>query len=89
MKIFNLNKISLKLVHKDPINNKPKLVQIMAWSCPQFSSISQFIKKTKDTQEFKVICTNQVDNAQMNKSVKKEGKFSQFSKYFPKVIFIS
>ena len=34
-------KISLKVVHKDPINNIPALVQIMDWRCPADKPLSE------------------------------------------------
>ena len=36
-------KISLKFVPKDPINNKPALVQIMAWCCPGAKPLSESV----------------------------------------------
>ena len=40
-KFYNSIKISLKFVHKGPMDNRPALVQIMAWRWPGDKTLSE------------------------------------------------
>ena len=42
-KVWIVIKISLKFVHKDPINNIPALIQIMAWHRPGDKPLSEMM----------------------------------------------
>ena len=85
-------KISLKLVHTDPINNIPSLVQIMAWRRPDNKPLSEPTRTTRMSVFWEYLqppmITHTIDSYQIPSQNKTKSKL-QIWKIWQKLKFLN